>query len=94
MYRASFKRVTDAIPKLKIAAIAAPLLMLAFAIHTFTPATSSVATSPSKTFSNVTIKNFGQMDDHFYRGAQPKDEEYKELAALGVKAIIDLRDDP
>jgi hypothetical protein len=28
----------------------------------------------------MTIKNFGQMDDHFYRGAQPKDDGYKELA--------------
>jgi protein tyrosine phosphatase (PTP) superfamily phosphohydrolase (DUF442 family) len=43
---------------------------------------------------NITIKNFGQMDNHFYRGAQPKEEEYKELAQLGVKTIIDLRDDP
>lgn len=43
---------------------------------------------------NVTIKNFGQMDDRFFRGGQPKEEEYKELAALGIKTIIDLRDDP
>jgi protein tyrosine/serine phosphatase len=34
------------------------------------------------------------MYDHFYRGAQPKEEDYKELAGLGVKIIIDLRDDP
>jgi protein tyrosine/serine phosphatase len=42
----------------------------------------------------VTIKNFGQMDDRFFRGGQPKETEYRELAALGVKTIIDLRDDP
>lgn len=94
MYRASLKRVSDGIPKLKTAAIAAPFLMLAYAIYTFAPSNSSVTTNPSKNFANVTIKNFGQMDDHFYRGAQPKDDEYKELAALGVKVIIDLRDDP
>ena len=41
----------------------------------------------------VTIKNFGQMDDRFFRGGQPKENEYKELAALGIKTIIDLRDD-
>lgn len=41
----------------------------------------------------VTIKNFGQMDDRFFRGAQPKEDEYKELAALGVTTIVDLRDD-
>ena len=44
--------------------------------------------------SNVTIKNFGQMDDRFYRGAQPKESDYKQLAALGITTIIDLRDDP
>jgi protein tyrosine/serine phosphatase len=40
------------------------------------------------------IKNFGQMDDRFYRGAQPKEEDYKQLAAIGIKTIIDLREDP
>jgi protein tyrosine phosphatase (PTP) superfamily phosphohydrolase (DUF442 family) len=43
---------------------------------------------------DVKIKNFGQMDDRFFRGAQPKEKQFKELAALGIKTIIDLRDDP
>lgn len=43
---------------------------------------------------DVKIKNFGQMDDRFYRGAQPKEEDYKALAAIGIKTIIDLRNDP
>ncbi|MEP7338223.1 MAG: tyrosine-protein phosphatase [Acidobacteriota bacterium] len=51
------------------------------------------ATSPVD-FPNITIKNFGQMDERFYRGAQPKRDEYKALAALGIKTIVDLRDDP
>lgn len=51
------------------------------------------ATSPAD-FPNVTIKNFGQMDERFYRGAQPKRDEYKALAALGIKTVVDLRDDP
>ncbi|HEX8747666.1 MAG TPA: tyrosine-protein phosphatase [Pyrinomonadaceae bacterium] len=42
----------------------------------------------------VSIKNFGQMDERFYRGAQPGEEEFKELAALGIRTIIDLRADP
>ena len=43
----------------------------------------------------IKIKNFGQMDDRFYRGAQPKNiEDYQALAALGVKTVIDLTDDP
>jgi protein tyrosine/serine phosphatase len=44
-------------------------------------------------FSNIKIKNFGQMDERFYRGAQPKEEDYKDLKALGVKTVIDLRED-
>ena len=43
---------------------------------------------------NVSIKNFGQMDDRFFRGGQPKENDYQQLAALGIKTIIDLRDDP
>ena len=42
----------------------------------------------------VTIKNFGQMDDRFFRGGQPKEDQYQQLAALGIKTIIDLTDDP
>ncbi len=42
----------------------------------------------------INIRNFGQMDARFYRGAQPKEEDFKDLKALGVKTVIDLRDDP
>ena len=42
---------------------------------------------------NIKIRNFGQMDARFYRGAQPKDSDYNDLAGLGVKTVIDLRDD-
>jgi protein tyrosine/serine phosphatase len=45
-------------------------------------------------FSNVSIKNFGQMDDRFFRGAQPRENEYKELAALGIRTVIDLQNEP
>ena len=42
----------------------------------------------------IKIKNFGQMDGRFYRGAQPNGRDYKDLADLGIKTVIDLRDDP
>jgi protein tyrosine phosphatase (PTP) superfamily phosphohydrolase (DUF442 family) len=48
----------------------------------------------STVVSGIKIKNFGQMDERFYRGAQPKESDYKDLAALGIKTVIDLRDDP
>jgi uncharacterized protein (TIGR01244 family) len=41
----------------------------------------------------VDIENFGKVNDHFYRGAQPKGRNYEQLAALGIKTIVDLRDD-
>jgi protein tyrosine/serine phosphatase len=43
---------------------------------------------------NVNIKNFGQMDERFFRGGQPKEEQYSQLAALGIKTVIDLTDQP
>lgn len=50
------------------------------------------ATSQAK--STIKIKNFGQMDERFYRGAQPKEGDYKSLAALGIKTVIDLQSEP
>src|ERR1700742_3253618 len=48
-------------------------------------------TAPSNDFPNITIKNFGQMDTNYYRGAQPKKEDYAALKALGVTTVIDLQ---
>jgi len=69
-----------------------PSLLVAIVLLT----TASVAQEPSKQFAGpLKIKNFGQVDDRFFRGAQPKEEQdYKDLAALGIKTIIDLTDDP
>jgi protein tyrosine phosphatase (PTP) superfamily phosphohydrolase (DUF442 family) len=39
------------------------------------------------------VKNFGKVNENFYRGGQPEEEQFRQLAALGVKTIIDLRDD-
>ena len=55
---------------------------------------NAISQETQQTTTKVTIKNFGQMDDRFFRGAQPKEDEYGELAAIGIKTVIDLRDDP
>lgn len=52
----------------------------------------SFAQEKEDKFANIKIKNFGQMDERFYRGARPKDRDYPALAELGVKTIIDLTD--
>jgi protein tyrosine/serine phosphatase len=55
---------------------------------------AAVCSAQENSTTNVSIKNFGQMDDRFFRGAQPKEKEFKELAQLGIRTVIDLRDDP
>ncbi len=37
------------------------------------------------------IKNFGCVNEKLYRGAQPKPQDYADLAAMGVKTVIDLQ---
>src|SRR5215510_13083043 len=58
----------------------------------FSISTASFAKSKNVKFPNIKIKNFGQMDDRFFRGSRPDDGDYQALAALGVKTIIDLTD--
>jgi hypothetical protein len=51
--------------------------------------------SASAAFPNVHIKNFGQMDERFYRGAEPKDvEDFQALKSLGIHTVIDLQEKP
>lgn len=58
----------------------------------FTFSALSFAKGKESSFPNIKISNFGQMDDNFYRGSRPKPEDFKNLAALGIKTIIDLTD--
>lgn len=39
----------------------------------------------------VHVKNFGCINEQYYRGAQPEKCDYEDLAAAGVKTIIDLQ---
>jgi tyrosine-protein phosphatase SIW14 len=52
------------------------------------PTTSSAATATS-----IHIDNFGQISPTYYRGAQPQGRDYTDLAALGVKTLINLTSD-
>jgi protein tyrosine/serine phosphatase len=67
------------------AAISALALVLAFSALSF-------AKTNKSNFPNIKIDNFGQMDERFYRGARPKSEDFKDLAALGINTVIDLTD--
>lgn len=68
-----------------------PVLLAIFAL-VFTLSPLAQAKGKNAQFPHIKIKNFGQMDDRFYRGGRPKDEDYKALADLGIKTIIDLTD--
>src|SRR5215204_1173388 len=67
---------------------------LATFVFVLTFSTAGFAQTAPQTFPNVNIKNFGQMDERFYRGAQPLEGDYQTLKDLGINTIIDLRNDP
>jgi protein tyrosine/serine phosphatase len=67
---------------------------LAFAAVLSFATFSAAQTATQQSLSEIRIKNFGQMDERFYRGGQPKEEDYKDLKAIGVTTVIDLRDEP
>jgi len=53
-------------------------------------ALSGVITSAQK---SAPVKNFGKVNDTYYRGSQPTRAQLAALKSMGVKTIIDLRRD-
>jgi tyrosine-protein phosphatase SIW14 len=47
----------------------------------------------SANLSQIQIDNFGRVNDSFYRGAQPVGRDYADLAAIGVKTLVNLTSD-
>jgi uncharacterized protein (TIGR01244 family) len=64
--------------------LAASLIAVALAVPTATHAGD---------VSTPRIDNFGRINANYYRGAQPNGRDYADLAALGVKTLIDLTSD-
>src|SRR2546423_100604 len=73
--------------RLSRAVSAASALVLALAVL------SVAQPGTDRRSANLRIKNFGQVDKHLYRGAQPQGRDYADLAVLGVKTVIDLQQD-
>src|SRR5712691_9318361 len=46
-----------------------------------------------KNLSNIHIDNFGKVNATYYRGAQPEGHDFADLAALGIKTVIDFTQD-
>jgi protein tyrosine/serine phosphatase len=49
--------------------------------------------SSSAAVSSIRIDNFGRVNGTYYRGAQPQGRDYSDLAALGIKTVINLTSD-
>ena len=60
------------------------LLMLALAC---------IITSAQKVVTPPGIKNFGRVNERYYRGSQPTKPQLAALKTMGVKTVIDLRGD-
>ncbi len=72
----------------------AVLLVVAFAGGPGIAASVRPATvSNADALDHIHIGNFGVVNNRFYRGSQPKGHDYVDLAALGVKTVIDLQQD-
>jgi tyrosine-protein phosphatase SIW14 len=70
-------------------------LATSIAFSLILPAFAGAGRNTEKTRGKATvnIKNFGKINDNIYRGGQPRDENYRELVAFGIKTIVDLRED-
>ncbi len=55
--------------------------------------TTAPVSSAQKQPTQYGIENFGKVNDNYYRGAQPRGEDFAELKRLGVKTVVDLRKD-
>ena len=70
------------------------LVPASFAVVFFLLTIASAVILPrTATYPGISIENFGKVNDHYYRGAQPEREQFAELKRLGIKTVIDLRKD-
>ena len=72
-------------------------LLMALSLGAPIAAKGRAADVPSTTtgvdISKIRIDNFGRVDATYFRGSQPEGHDYADLAALGVKTIINLTSD-
>ena len=73
---------------------AIPLLTVSFALPAAAERKSTTPTpATAATASSIRIDNFGRVSSAYYRGAQPMGRDYDDLAALGIKTVINLTSD-
>jgi protein tyrosine/serine phosphatase len=64
--------------------------LAAFTALTFAWNAQAVTISPQQ----AGITNFGQVNENYFRGAQPSQPAIERLHALGIKTVIDLQEQP
>jgi protein tyrosine/serine phosphatase len=69
----------------------APAAALLVALLVSTPVLAG--STAADRLASITIANFAQVSDIYYRGSQPTGDDFADLKALGVKTIIDLTDE-
>jgi len=79
--------------RLRHAAVAAFLSLLVAAPAAVAAPAGDHPTSAVASLKDVRIDNFGRVDDHLYRGAQPQGRDFADLKALGIKTIVNLTSD-
>jgi protein tyrosine/serine phosphatase len=70
--------------------IAATIVALSIAAPVYAKDTKSSTAPSAAAAPAVHIDNFGRINQHYYRGAQPVGQDFAELAKLGIKTMIDL----
>jgi protein tyrosine/serine phosphatase len=71
-----------------VSRLSAAAILLGFSL-----AIPGAARADSNRRSNIQIDNFGRVNANYYRGAQPEGRDYADLAAFGIKTVIDLTQD-
>ena len=66
------------------------LFALTLGVPSAAVADAASAAAHAEALSRITIDNFGEVNDNYYRGSQPKGSDFANLAHLGIKTVIDL----
>jgi len=82
-------RLATGLARISTAALLAAISLAPVAARAGDAGSSTAVVDTSK----IRIDNFGRVNSNYYRGAQPKDQDYTDLAALGVKTLINLTSD-
>jgi protein tyrosine/serine phosphatase len=81
----SLKTGEDLLSNQRIQVIRSAILVL---LLSFLTAAAVPAETP-----NLNIKNFGCINQNYYRGSQPEGQQYVDLAKMGIRTVINLTSD-